>query len=164
MNPPTAAAAAAPELRDIHLPPAPGWWPPAPGWWFLAIAAVALLAWLVVHLYKRHRRRRYRRAVMSDLDRCIGGARGEPEALAAALSRFLRRLSRRNAPSTGTLVGESWLQHLDQCAATKEFSHGIGRVLIEAPYRPIMAYDAAALIALVRRCTRRVLQESGADA
>src|SRR5690606_27121013 len=32
MNP-----AAAPDLRDIHLPPAPAWWPPAPGWWLLAI-------------------------------------------------------------------------------------------------------------------------------
>jgi hypothetical protein len=163
MNAP-AAAAAGPELRDIHLPPAPGWWPPAPGWWLLAIAAIALLAWLIVHLYKRHQRRRYRRAVMRELERCIGDARGEPEALAAALSRFLRRLSRHGAPATGTLVGESWLQHLDRCAASDEFSRGIGRVLIEAPYRAATAYDAAALVALVRRCTRRVLQESVADA
>jgi len=29
-------------LRDIHQPPAPGWWPPAPGWWLLA--ALVLLA------------------------------------------------------------------------------------------------------------------------
>ena len=30
------AAPAGPDLRDIHLPPAPSWWPPAPGWWLLA--------------------------------------------------------------------------------------------------------------------------------
>jgi len=163
MNPPPAAAAPGPELRDIHLPPAPGWWPPAPGWWLLALAAAALLAWLFFHLYKRARRRRYRREIMLELDRCVGAARGDPGALATALSQFLRRLSRRAEPAASVLSGEPWLQHLDRCAASEEFSHGIGRVLIEAPYRPAAAYDAAALIALVRRCTRQVLQEQRAD-
>jgi len=130
MSPPPAAAAPGPELRDIHLPPAPGWWPPAPGWWLLALAAAALLAWLFFHLYKRARRRRYRREIMLELDRCVGAARGDPGALATALSQFLRRLSRRAEPAASVLSGEPWLQHLDRCAASEEFSRGIGRVLI----------------------------------
>ena len=33
-----------PQLRDIHLPPAPSWWPPAPGWWVLAALLAARAA------------------------------------------------------------------------------------------------------------------------
>jgi hypothetical protein len=154
MNPATDAG---PPLRDIHLPPAPGWWPPAPGWWVLAILAVALSAWLAVYLYRSWCRRRYRRAVMTELDRCVGTARDDPAALAAALSNFLRRLSRHQDAGKAALAGEPWLAHLDRGAGSDEFTRGVGRVLIEAPFRRTVQYDSAALIALVRRWARRVL-------
>ena len=44
-------APSGPDLRDIHLPPAPSWWPPAPGWWLLALVlliAIALGAWMLL--------------------------------------------------------------------------------------------------------------------
>jgi hypothetical protein len=154
MNPATDAG---PTLRDIHLPPAPVWWPPAPGWWVLAILAVALSAWLVVYLYRIWRRRRYRRAVMSELDRCIGTVRNDPAALAAALSNFLRRLCKHQDAAKAALAGEPWLAHLDRGTDSDEFTRGVGRVLIEAPFRRTAQYDSAALIALVRRWTRRML-------
>jgi len=44
------------QLRDIHLPEAPGWWPPAPGWWLLAAAGLAALVWLGLRLHARRRR------------------------------------------------------------------------------------------------------------
>jgi len=159
-----AAAAQGPQLRDIHLPPAPGWWPPAPGWWLLALIAIALLAWFVVYVYRNWLRRRYRRAVMAELDQCIDAARRDPVALAAALSRFLRRMCKRTTPDSASFPGESWLAHLDRGAGSDEFRNGVGRVLIEAPFRPAMEYDAAALIALVRRWTRRTLDEWRAHA
>jgi hypothetical protein len=151
MNP---AADAGPALRDIHLPPAPGWWPPAPGWWVLAILAVALSAWLVVYLYRSWR---YRRAVMSEFDRCIGAVRNDPAALAAALSNFLRRLCKHEDAAKAALAGEPWLAHLDRGIDSDEFTRGVGRALIEAPFRRTAQYDSAALIALVRRWTRRAL-------
>ena len=156
MNP---SADAGPTLRDIHLPPAPGWWPPAPGWWLLAIVALALLGWLLVVGYRSWLRRRRRRAILAELDRCIDTARSDPAALATALSQFLRRLSKQNDSANAALPGERWLEHLDQGADSDEFTRGIGRVLIEAPFRPVMQYDAAALIALVRRWTRRELAQ-----
>jgi hypothetical protein len=162
MNP--ASAAPGPELRDIHLPPPPGWWPPAPGWWLLALVAGALLALLCVYLYRTWQRRRQRRAVLAELDRCIAAARGDPAALATALSRFLRRMSRRSTPGAIALSGEAWLQHLDGRGGSDEFSAGIGRALIDAPFRPAAQYDTAALSALVRRWTRRVLDEERARA
>src|SRR5262249_36305572 len=98
------------------------------------------------------------------LDRCIGAARGDQAALATGLSRFLRRLAKRAVPEAAALAGESWLEHLDRHAGSDEFSRGIGRVLIEAPFRPAMDYDAPALIALVRRWARRALDEAAARA
>jgi hypothetical protein len=159
-----ASAAAGPELRDIHLPPAPGWWPPAPGWWLLALVVLALLALLLVYLYRSWQRRRHRRAVLAELDRCIATARGDPAALATALSRFLRRMARRSSPAAVALSGDAWLQHLDRGTGSDEFTAGVGRVLVDAPFRPAAQYDAAALSALVRRWTRRVLDEERARA
>lgn len=161
MNPPGDAG---PVLRDIHLPPAPGWWPPAPGWWLLAVAALALLAWLIAICFRSWRRRRRRRAVLADLDRRIDATRNDPVALATSLSHFLRRLSKHGDSATAALAGERWLEHLDAAAGSDEFTRGIGRVLIEAPFRPVMQYDAAALIALVRRWTRHALGQGIARA
>jgi hypothetical protein len=158
------ATDAGPTLRDIHLPPAPGWWPPAPGWWVLAILAVTLSAWLFVYLYRIWRRRRYRRAVMRELDACIGKVRNDPAALAAALSNFLRRLCKHQDSVKAALAGEPWLAHLDRGTDSDEFTHGVGRVLIEAPFRRTAQYDSAALIALVRRWTRRTLAAEVAHA
>ena len=44
------------QLRDIHLPVAPGWWPPAIGWWLLAILVAGVLAWMIWWLGARWRR------------------------------------------------------------------------------------------------------------
>lgn len=168
MNPttvvPTTAAPAGPVLRDIHLPPPPGWWPPAPGWWLLAAVALAISIGIFLYARRKLRQRRYRRAVLLELEHCIGETRGDPSALAAALSRFLRRLSRQTSPAAGTLAGEQWLMHLDACAATDEFTAGVGRVLVEAPFRRAPAYDTAALIALVRRWVRNVLDRQATHA
>ena len=35
-------------LRDIHLPPEPGFWPPAPGWWILALILVLVASALAL--------------------------------------------------------------------------------------------------------------------
>jgi hypothetical protein len=163
MNP-TIAPNAGPVLRDIHLPPPPGWWPPAPGWWLLAAFVLAICIGIFIYLHRKTRAARQRRAVLRELDRCIHAAHGEPVALAAQLSRFLRRMSLRDAPDAAALTGERWLEHLDRCTTGDEFSRGIGRVLIEAPFRPVMHYDSAALIALVRRWTRQILDQRVAHA
>ena len=152
MNP-----AEGPALRDIHLPPPPAWWPPAPGWWLLAGICILLAIFAFVRLRRARARRREHAAVLGELDRCIDAARDDPAALAAALSQFLRRLALREAPAAAAFKGERWLDYLDGRSPGAEFRKGIGRVLIEAPFRANSDYDTVALIALVRRWTRTAL-------
>jgi uncharacterized protein DUF4381 len=160
MNP----AAPGPELRDIHLPAPPGWWPPAPGWWILALVALAAIAWLSRLAYRRWRRRRQRIAILAELDRDIAAAGEDPARLAAALSQFLRRLSKQLHPDAVALSGAAWLEHLDRSVAGGEFSTGVGRALVDAPFQRTPQFDAAALRALVRRWTRNALLEDRARA
>ena len=158
MNAPTG-----PVLRDIHLPPPPGWWPPAPGWWILV---AILLGFGIVALYKLHKlrkRRRHERAVLRALDICIDANRHDPAGLAAALSLFLRRLALRDAHAAA-YAGERWLEYLDARGGGEEFRHGVGRILIDAPFRARADYDNVALIALVRRFTRNALASGAAHA
>ena len=153
-----------PVLRDIHLPPAPGWWPPAPGWWLLVAICILLAIAAFVRLRRARARRREHAAVFAELDRCIDAARADPVALATTLSRFLRRLALRDAPAAAAYEGERWLEYLDTQSPSAEFRSGVGRVLIEAPFRPDSDYDAVALIALVRRWTRTTLADGARHA
>ncbi len=125
-------------LRDIHLPPPPGWWPPAPGWW--AVLAVMVIAGLW-GIWWRTRARRRRSAVAQatlELTRMRADAATTPAQLAAELSALLRRVCISLFPrqQVASLTGDSWLQFLDGICGGREFCHGPGRVLIQAPYRP----------------------------
>jgi hypothetical protein len=113
-------------------------------------------------LRKTYLRRRTRKAVLAELDQCIDRARGDPLLLVAALSQFLRRMALRDMPQAAAYTDERWLQYLDTRVAGEEFARGVGRVLLDAPYRALPSYDAPALIALVRRWTRQALQTEAA--
>jgi len=80
------------------------------------------------------------------------------------LSLFLRRLALRSTPEAAAYTGERWVAYLDQQVGTDDFSRGIGRALLDAPFRPRQQYDAAALTALVRRYARSVLNKRPAHA
>ena len=157
---------AGPALRDIHLPPPPGWWPPAPGWWILAAIAAGFgiaALYKLYKLYKLRKRRRHERAVLRELDACIDANRHDSTTLAAALSLFLRRLALRDALAAA-YAGERWLEYLDARGGGEDFRYGVGRILIDAPFRARVDYDNVALIALVRRFARNVLASGAAHA
>jgi len=125
--------AAAPQplvLRDVHVPPAPGWWPPAPGWWLVLLLVLIVVAVpLVLIGIKRARRRRW--AELFDRD-CSAAA--EPPAQVAAASELLRRAARKVDPKADRLQGQAWLQFLDGRQG-HEFSEGAGRLLQDGGYR-----------------------------
>jgi hypothetical protein len=117
-------------LRDVHLPPDPGWWPPAPGWWLLAGVVLALvaagLAWAL-------RRRRRRQRWLAQFDAELAAA-GTPAQQLATLSALLRRAARRGDPKADRLQGEAWLRLLDG-RKRHDFSAGIGRVLLDGGFQ-----------------------------
>lgn len=144
-------------LRDIHLPPSVGWWPPAPGWWLLALL-LGLVA-VAAAILRRRRRARSRpgpagcaraelASLVADWERD-----GDARRLAADLSVLLRRLLLTEAPAAGTAgaTGERWLARLDARAGAPLFTAGPGRVLIDAPYRPVADFDVPGLLAACKR-------------
>ena len=129
-------------LRDIHQPPAPGWWPLAPGWW--GVLALVVLALLLVAAWMWRRRRR-QRAVAALFDSTIASL-DSPAAQVAAMSELLRRAARRRDPMADRLQGEAWLEFLDAGTGRNAFACDAGRLLLDGGFRPDT--DAAAVAAL----------------
>ena len=142
-------------LKDIHLPQDPGWWPPAPGWWIL-LGLVILSAAATYCLFRR--RQRLRRSAVYQAKLQFEALQGDFDAhkdarrFIADLSVLLRRLSISAFPrnETASLTGEDWLKFLDRVVEKPVFSEGPGRILIEAPYRPLVS--AEELTPLLQLC------------
>ncbi len=142
-----------PQLIDIHAPSAPSWWPPAPGWWLVAVMVLVLVALLLRSLRRRARYNATRRVFASELDSLCARhpANQQNAARVAGLAVLLRRIACHHQPAARALQGEAWLRYLDGKLADRPFSSGIGRLLLDAPYRPqVSTQDADALFTLVR--------------
>ncbi len=142
-------------LKDIHLPPAVGFWPPAPGWLlllaFILLAAAGLTYWL-----RRRRRRRALTAAAGLLQAIRSRAEhADPLQTLIELSAWLRRVALSTAPrqDVAALRGAEWLAYLDQGLADQPFSRGAGACLAGAQYRP-QAPEAVDWPALFDLCER----------
>ena len=152
-----AGTAATPALRDIHLPPAPSWWPPAPGWWLLAAFASIVLIWLCSRALLRARQHRRVQSVLHDFDRAVGNS-SNPSASLAAASALLRRAARLHDPAAVQLSGDAWLAYLDGTDATRPFSQGEGRALVEGMFnRDMHAMQTTAALRIARSRLRELL-------
>ena len=151
-----------PQLRDIHLPPAPPWWPPAPGWWALAVLLLALLL-AGLWWWRRHRRAlRQRRQVLRELDRLARQHQrdGDGPALASALHQLLRRVARQHDARAARQRGDAWRQTLARVpidAATLQQLLALDQQI----YRPPASFDHAASVAAARAWLRLALKPAG---
>jgi len=137
-------------LRDIHLPAEVSSWPLAPGWWVLLV----LLIVGVVSAWRYWRGRRLRRLALGRLEQLTGLPDAE---LATALSRLLRQAVISHFPQNyAGLSGRDWLDFLDRPFTDRPFSQGVGRCLLDAPYRADAQIDNAALIDLCRRWLKKL--------
>ena len=145
-------------MRDIHFPQV-SWWPPAIGWWLLA-AALLLASIVAVFIWLRGRNARaLRRAAQNELAMLSAqhARDGDDVAVAAALSRLLRRIALLLQPNVVADNQSAWREFLStraQAAFTDEQLH----VLTEAPYRARASFDAGALIDATRQWCERALQ------
>lgn len=145
------SAATALQLRDVHLPAAPGWWPLPPGWWLVigGCVLVALLAWAW-----RARRHRLRRRWQQHFATALAAA-ATPAEEVATMAELLRRAARLRKPGAELLQGTEWLQFLDTPEGPA-FSSGEGRLLLDGGYR--REVDAAAVARLRPLARNRFVQ------
>lgn len=146
-------------LRDIHLPGPIGWWPPAPGWWLLLALVVAGLALYGWHYYRGRHKRVALRAVTRVRAALEQGA--EPVACLQRVSTILRRFAMTSvAGATESaavldvpgLIGERWLKYLDGRWERTEFSDGLGRQLLVAPYARPNSIERSTALKLTGLC------------
>lgn len=140
-------------LRDIHLPAPVSFWPPAPGWWLLLLLIVVLV-FATVWLWRRHRRRAYRRVALRQLlqlKQSLQEGRAETSVI-AELSMLLRRtaIRRYGRQQIAALHGTAWLEFLDRTGRHTAFTRD-GQALLDAPYRRTTAQQAAPLLNLAQR-------------
>jgi hypothetical protein len=144
-------------LRDIHLPAPPGWWPPALGWWLLAALVLVAAAAYAVHYYRARHKRAALRAMTRVRAALEQGA--EPVACLQFLSTTLRRFAMTSVARSAEgrdvagLIGERWLRYLDSRWDKTEFTAGLGKRLLAAPYARPSTIERTAALELTALCT-----------
>ena len=144
-------------LRDIHLPGPIGWWPPAFGWWLVAALVLAGLAFYGFHYYRARHKRAALKAMTKVRTALEQGA--EPVACLQFLSTILRRFAMTSvARAAGEadvagLIGERWLRYLDGRWNRTDFSAGLGKRLLAAPYTRPNSIERGTAIELTALCT-----------
>jgi len=146
-------------LKDIHLPKAIGLWPPALGWYLVAfIIIVFLLSFLFFGVKKYHRYLRKKRT-LKELDLILSENQDKPSQAMAHISQLTRRimLAKFDRHYIANLSGDNWLVFLDERSGSKEFTQGIGRLLLTTPYQKDVVVDLMPIKTLLQRLIRQVL-------
>jgi len=146
-----------PALRDIHLPPTPGWWPPAPAWWVMAVLLLVALVWSVRWTLRTLKTRRRIRSALREYDRALADASDAPAQLAAA-STLLRRAARARDPAAAQLDGDAWMRFLDGDNPAQPFSNAPGSLLRDGGFRRVVDEDVAPALMLARARFLTLLQ------
>ena len=142
-------------LRDVILPPFPGFWPPAPGWWLsgllVLIVTGALKYWMNSIAANRPKKSVIR--LVNEI------AALEPREAVSELSILMRRVAVTKFPraSVASLTGQDWLEFLDRSSGTNLFTQGPGRVLASAPYMRAGLDEIGPVAALCRDWVDRVM-------
>ncbi len=159
MNPTQQSPLAA--LKDIHLPPAPGWWPPAPGWWFVTFVVLTLIG---VGLYKWRLRQLRLQPIklalleLSQLDLKTVDSTQQSLVL-QELSALVRRFCIVFFPEKNIagLCGQAWLEFLKQefsgklAGQNRDLDDNDLRPLLEETYSPSCNTDLVALGKIVEQ-------------
>lgn len=145
-------------LIDIPLPREVSLWPQT---WEARLATVLLVVGVIALVWRfaHHRRvNRYRREAIAELNAVRRSSAADRSDLLARLSLLVRRTALAAFPrgQVASLTGPAWLAFLDRSYGGREFSQGVGRLLVSGPYRQIPPDDAElqSLVALVRRWIR----------
>ena len=133
---PASTAASLQQLRDIHLPPAIGWWPPAPGWWLLLALLIATAVAALVGWARSRKKNRYRRLALQQLRalRTQWQTQRDDVRLAQTINQLLKQTALVAYPRqrVAALSGADWLLFLDSGLKRPRFSETDLRALATA--------------------------------
>lgn len=136
---PLATPAADPlaELRDIHLPAPIDNWPPALGWWLLALLGMISVIAIAYGLWRYWHANQYRREAMVQLKQLRQQHASTSGDYLYHYTTLLKRVALTRYPraKVAALTGEHWVAFLDETGGTREFSMGVGQVLIQGQYQ-----------------------------
>lgn len=142
------------QLKDIHLPPEIHSWPTAPGWIILVLLSSCLLIYLIYIGFNHHKRKKTVKFAIEKLKQLknIANDNTENMNIAIEISTLIRRtaLYYFNRNDIAGLTGNAWLEFLNQSGNTRQFTDGIGRLLIDAPYSKHVNTDLASLFDLTQ--------------
>jgi HAMP domain-containing protein len=135
------------DLKDIHLPPQPGWWPPAPGWWLVTILLLAIIVFILIKWRRHQARLRPIKLALKELNGINLNLEdpAQRQLRLQEISALIRRFSLLffSPDEVAELCGQEWLdficQHcrsLDNTKARKAFAP-----LIQSPYAPTSNTD-----------------------
>lgn len=133
------------QLRDIHLPAAPGLWPPAPGWWLLGAVALGLLLYLSAKIRRRYHRAAPRRAFIEALQKV--DTLHTDRAL-IEISRLLRRfmIACRGRETIARLHGAQWIEFIArETPQPFVLPQNVAEALRDAHFRPRADIDVSML-------------------
>ena len=145
-------------LKEIPLPEPVSYVPQTMAWYILFGILIIIAALLILSVYRRSVRNRYRREALAQLDEIERSARPISE-----LPALVKRVALAMAPreTVARLSGDAWLAFLDSTWKKGEFSSGPGRLLPDLAYcKPeslpeISDRRMRELLALLRRWIRR---------
>lgn len=147
------------QLKAIHPPASPSWWPLAPGWYLLFLIALVfcfLIGKLVYSKLRKLRRKRMALTLLSQLEK-----KYQQQANTAYLAKatvLLKQvlLTSYSREHIAKLHNENLLAFLDDLIGSNEYSQGVGRLLLTAPYES-QNDTAHNLFALLRKTFKRCL-------
>lgn len=149
-------------IEQIEEPPAPdaiSLWPQTPGAWLLVAIILGALLYAAWRAYRRYQADAYRRAALAE----IANHPHDPVQLAEVLRRTA--LVAYPRPEVASLIGQDWIDFLNQKTSRNYFDERSGKLLGSAPYRKSAnnTEDVAALRHAVQHWIRQHKPERSVD-
>jgi len=146
-------------LKGLHMPGPISMWPLAPGWHLLLFLFAIVVGFGLIRLFFYWLHKRRRQLVMMELQQLALSYPKSPAENLSKISMLVRRISLAlfKREHVAGLQGEAWLRFLDKQGHTDQFSHGVGRYLLSAPYQSRSKIDIQGLCLLIENWINRVL-------
>jgi len=147
------------QLKDIHQPQPVSWWPPAPGWFLLTLLILIvsfLLGMIIYKLWRRYYRKYFALKSLNRLN--LQYQQNHETSIIAKTSTLLKRvmIAKYGKQQIACLTDIEWLIFLDYISNTNDYTQGVGKSLLTAPYQAKME-PKPELFTLIEKTFKRCL-------